>query len=78
MEWFKIYNPKAMNSFQFIAVTGLVMSAVAHILMHLWGKEVDSFNYLYLCWGALFVFGSIQNLRHKPEDDDHHHHHHHH
>ncbi|ALI99952.1 hypothetical protein DC20_14445 [Rufibacter tibetensis] len=77
MEWFKIYNPKAMNSFQFIAVTGIIMSALAHLLLHLWGKEIASFNYLYLCWSVLFVFGSIQNLRHNPEEDDHHHHHHH-
>lgn len=74
MEWSKIYNPKEMNSFQFIALTGVIMSALAHLLLHLWGKNIESFNYLYLCWGALFVFGAIQNLRHQGQDHHHHHH----
>ncbi|MBA9078605.1 MULTISPECIES: hypothetical protein [Rufibacter] len=76
MEWSKIFNPKEMNSFQFIALTGVIMSALAQLFLHLWGKEVESFHYLYLCWGTLFLFGTIQNLRHNPEDDHHHHHHH--
>ncbi|MGV3539145.1 MAG: hypothetical protein ACO1OQ_05000 [Rufibacter sp.] len=63
-----------MNSFQFIALTGFIMSGLAHVLLFLWGKHIESFNYLYLCWGALFVFGTVQNLRHTPEDDHHHHH----
>ena len=75
MEWSKIYNPKAMNSFQFIALTGIIMSLLAHVLLHFLGKDIESFNYLYLCWAVLYVFGTIQNLRHNPEDDDHHHHH---
>ncbi|WP_192820203.1 hypothetical protein [Rufibacter sp. LB8] len=76
MEWSKIINPKQMNSFQFVALTGILMSGLAHVFLNLWGKEVDSFNYLYLCWGLLFVFGTYKNLTNNPEDDHHHHHHH--
>ncbi len=75
MEWYKIYNPKQMNSFQFVALTGIIMSGLAHVFLALWEKEVDSFGYLYVCWSVLFVFGAVQNLRHNPDDDDHHHHH---
>ena len=64
-----------MNSYQFVATTGLVMSLVANLIMLLLGKTVDNFNALYVCWIAFFILGTIANFNSKPGDHDHHHHH---
>jgi len=73
MKLSKIYDPREMNSYQFVAATGLVMSLVAHLLMLLIGKTMENFEALYLCWAAFFAVGTIANFNSKP--DDHHHHH---
>ncbi|WP_240676178.1 hypothetical protein [Botryobacter ruber] len=75
MKLSKIYNFREMNSYQFVAVTGLVMTVVAHIILALIGKRVENFEALYLCWTVFFALGTIANYRSKPEDHDHHHHH---
>jgi intracellular septation protein A len=75
MKLSKIYNPREMNSYQFLAATGLVMTVVAHIILAIIGKTVENFAALYLCWVVFFGAGTIANYRSKP--DDHHHHHHH-
>ena len=69
----KIYNPRQMNSFQVIAVTGLIMTGLAHLVLHLLNKQIPSFELLYVCWLVLYTFGLLRNLFVKP--DDHHHHH---
>jgi hypothetical protein len=76
MKYSKLYNFKEMNSYQFIAVTGLVMTLAAHIILILQAKEISSFWALYLCWVVVFILGSISNFRSKPGNDHHHHHHH--
>lgn len=69
----KIYDPRQMNSYQFVAATGLVMTLVAHLILALLGKTVKNFDALYLCWLVIFSLGTIANYRSKPEDDHHHH-----
>ena len=64
-----------MNSYQFIAVTGLVMTIAAHIILYVQAKEIQSFWALYLCWVVVFTLGSIANYRSKPGEGHHHHHH---
>lgn len=71
----KIYDPREMNSYQFVAATGLVMTLVANIIMLLIGKTMNNFEALYLCWVVLFSIGTIVNYNSNPEDHDHHHHH---
>ena len=34
MDFAKLYRPSVLNSYQFIALTGLVMSGGAHLLLH--------------------------------------------
>ncbi len=75
MKLSKIYNPQEMNSYQFVAVTGLVMTVVAHIILIFLGKFIESFEALYLCWVVFFVLGTIANLRDDGQGHDHHHHH---
>ncbi|SFU97130.1 hypothetical protein SAMN04487941_3773 [Pontibacter akesuensis] len=62
-----------MNSYQFVAATGLVMTIVANLILLLLGKTVANFNALYLCWAVFFVLGTIANYNSKPNDHDHHH-----
>ena len=64
-----------MNSYQFVAATGLVMTVVANLIMLLLGKTMDNFNALYICWFVFFSLGTIANFNSKPDDHDHHHHH---
>ena len=76
MDFSKLYRPSALNSFQFIAVTGLIMSAGAHLLLHfLAHRTLPGYNWLYVCWAALYVVGSLLNLFCKPDEGHHHHHH---
>lgn len=72
----KIYNFKEMNSYQYIAVVGMVMSLGANIFLLIADKDVQHFWALYVCWGLFFLVGSIINLNSKPDEDHHHHHHH--
>ena len=72
MDLRKIYDLRAMNSFQVIALTGLVMTAIAQLILMLIGKEIPSFELLYPCWLVLYIGGLLRNIFAKP--DDHHHH----
>ncbi|QMU28814.1 hypothetical protein [Adhaeribacter radiodurans] len=72
----KLYNFREMNSYQFIAVVGLIMTFAAHIILLLTDKHIASYNALYVCWVGVFIVGAIINYNTKP--DDHHGHHHHH
>lgn len=74
MKLSKIYDPRQMNSYQFVAATGLVMTLLADIILAFVGKDIENFNALYLCWAIFFTLGTIVNFRSKPEDDHHHHH----
>lgn len=74
MDLRKLYDLRAMNSFQVIAVTGLTMTLLAHLVLHLVGKVIPDFELLYPCWLALFGFGFLRNVFVKPGEDDHHHH----
>ncbi|WP_347158895.1 hypothetical protein [Pontibacter chitinilyticus] len=73
MNFSKIYDPREMNSYQFVAATGLVMTLVAHLILFLLGKHIRNFEALYLCWAVFFTLGTVANFRSKP--NDHHHHH---
>ena len=74
MDFSKLYRPSALNSFQFIALTGLIMSGAAHLIIkYLVANPLpNGFSWLYVCWTALYVVGSLINLFGKP--DQHHHH----
>lgn len=77
MELAKLYNPTRFNSWQFIAFTGLIMSAGAALLIRFaFARPLPAgFNWLYVCWAALFVVGALTNLFGKPAAHGHHHHH---
>jgi len=70
----KLYSFKEMNSYQFIAVVGLVMTLAAHAILLIQHKEIQTYWALYVCWVVLFILGSIANYRSKPDDGHHHHH----
>jgi drug/metabolite transporter superfamily protein YnfA len=74
MKLSKIYDVRDMNSYQFIAVTGVLMTLFAHLILWVTGKHVENFGALYACWGAVFFLGSIVNLTTEPGEEDHHHH----
>jgi len=71
----KLYRPSALNSFQFIALTGLVMTGAAHLILHFFvNKPMPAgFNWLYVCWTVFYLIGTLINFFGKP--DEHHHHH---
>ena len=74
MDFSKLYRPSALNSFQFIALTGLLMSSGAHLILGLFvGRMPVGFNWLYVCWMGLYVFGTLKNLFGKPNEPHHHH-----
>jgi hypothetical protein len=73
MKLSKIYDPREMNSYQFISTTGLVMTLMAHVVLILLNRTVENFMALYLCWAGFFVIGTIVNLTSKREEEDHHH-----
>lgn len=75
MKLSKIYDPREMNSYQFVAMTGLIMTILANIILLFIGKMVENFEALYLCWLVIFAAGTVANLNSKPGDHDHHHHH---
>ncbi len=74
MKLSKIYDPREMNSYQFVAATGLVMTLVANLILLFIGKSVDNFNALYICWFTFFAIGTYVNFNSKPGNDHHHHH----
>lgn len=76
MKLSKIYDPREMNSYQFVAATGFVMTLVANIILLLIGKSIENFMALYACWSVFFILGAIANFNSKPGDNEHHHHHH--
>ena len=71
----KFYRPAALNSFQVVALGGLLMSAGAHAVLQLgaWATP-PGFGWLYVCWTAFYVFGTLRNYFGKPEPPHHHHH----
>ncbi len=74
MDFNKLYRPSALNSFQFIALTGLLMSAGAHLILYFFvGRTPAGFNWLYVCWLGLYLFGTLKNLFGKPDEPHHHH-----
>lgn len=73
MDLRKIYSPRHMNTFQVIAVTGLIMTGLAQLILMFIGKIIPNFEMLYPCWLVLYVFGLFRNLYAKPHDDHHHH-----
>ena len=77
MQLAKLYRPTLFNSWQFIAFTGLLMSAGAALLIHfVFARPLPAgFNWLYVCWAVLFVVGSLVNLFGKERPAGHHHHH---
>ncbi|MDO7875892.1 hypothetical protein Q5H93_14205 [Hymenobacter sp. ASUV-10] len=77
MDFEKLYRPSALNSYQFIAVTGLIMSGAAHLIIkYLVARPLPTgFGWLYVCWAGLYVVGSLLNLFGKPSSGHHHHHH---
>ena len=75
MDFSKLYRPSALNSFQFIALTGLLMSAGAHLLLYVFvGRTPGGFAWLYVCWLGLYLVGTLKNLYGKPDEAHHHHH----
>ncbi|MCR5886443.1 hypothetical protein LRS06_01370 [Hymenobacter sp. J193] len=69
----KLYHPTAFNAWQFIALVGVVMSLGAQLILALMHHpRPDGFHWLYVCWAALFVLGTISNFTSKP--GGHHHH----
>ncbi|UYZ64383.1 hypothetical protein [Hymenobacter weizhouensis] len=74
MDFSKLYRPDALNSFQYIALVGAVMSGAAQVIMRwLAQPQPQGYNWLYACWLGLYVFGSLLNLFGKPTDHHHHH-----
>ena len=65
-----------MNSFQVIALFGIIFSVVAQIILWVLNKNVEHFVYLYPTWVAVFIGGMLINPYLSKYDDDHHHHHH--
>ena len=75
MDFSKLYRPSALNSFQFIALTGLLMSAGAHLILHFFVSRMPAgFSWLYVCWMGLYLFGTLKNLFGKSDEPHHHHH----
>ncbi|WP_245590652.1 hypothetical protein [Adhaeribacter aquaticus] len=64
-----------MNSYQFVAVVGIIMSVGANLILWFRDTPVQNFWALYVCWSILFVIGAIINYNSKPDDGHHHHHH---
>lgn len=74
MKLSKIYSFKEMNSYQYIAAVGLVMTLAANIILLYLQKDIQTFWALYACWISLFIIGTIVNFNSKPDEDHHHYH----
>lgn len=77
MDFAKLYRITLFNSWQYIAFTGLLMSAGAELIIrYLASRPLPAgFHWLYACWVGLFVVGALVNLFGKPGEPGHHHHH---
>ena len=76
MNFDKLYRPAALNSFQVVAVVGLLMSAGAHAILHFGVRAVPAgFSWLYVCWVGFYGFGTLVNYFSKPAPPHHHHDH---
>jgi hypothetical protein len=71
VNWNKLYRFQEMHSFQVIALVGLAMTVVAHLILWALDKQMPMFNALYPTWVGIYVSGFLLNLRSQP--DDHHH-----
>ena len=77
MDFSKLYRPSALNSFQFVALTGVLMSAAAHVLLAVFvGRVPPGFNWLYVCWAVFYAGGTVLNYFGRPSAGHHHHEHH--
>jgi len=75
MDLSKLYRPSALNSFQFVAVTGLLMSAGAHFVLAMFvGRVPAGFGWLYVCWLVFYAGGTLLNYFGKPNAHEHEHH----
>ncbi|OWP61635.1 hypothetical protein CDA63_18465 [Hymenobacter amundsenii] len=75
MDFNKLYHPSALNSFQYIAIVGAIMSGAAQLIISWLGQpRPEGYHYLYFCWLGLYVVGTLLNLFGKPNDGHHHHH----
>ena len=74
MDFSKLYRPSALNSFQFVALTGLLMSAGAHLILRYAVSRPlpHGFSWLYVCWTGFYVLGTLLNLFGKPPGHHHH------
>lgn len=73
MDFAKLYRPSALNSYQFIAIVGLLMTAGAHLILHfIADRALPGYNWLYVCWLGLYILGSLLNLFGKPGQPHHH------
>ena len=69
-----LYRPAALNSFQVVALVGLLMTAAAHAILHLGAAAVPTgFGWLYVCWSGFYAFGTLRNYFGKPAPPHHHH-----
>lgn len=76
MDLSKLYRPSALNSFQFVAVTGLLMSAGAHFILAVFvGRVPAGFGWLYVCWLVFYAGGTLLNYFGKPNAGHRHDHH---
>ena len=76
MDFSKLYRPSALNSYQFIALPGLLMSAAAQLILRFFYADHPlpaGFGWLYVCWTGLYVVGALLNLFGKPGAGGHHH-----
>ena len=64
---------KNMNSFQVIALVGIIFTIVAQGILWVMGKTVEHYVYLYPTWVAVFVLGLVLNPYVSKHDDHHHH-----
>ncbi len=76
MDFSKLYRPSALNSFQFVAGTGLIMSAAAHLILVMGaGRVPPGFGWLYVCWLVFYAGGTLLNYFGKSTAGHHHHDH---
>ena len=64
---------KNMNSFQVIALVGIIFTFVAQGILWVIDKTVDHYIYLYPTWVAIFIIGMLLNPYLSKHDERHHH-----
>ena len=70
----KLWHPAQMNAWQFLALVGVIMTIVAHLLLYVSKRTVPNFSLLYPTWAAVFILGALRNIYGRHDPDDHHHH----